>query len=79
MDKVIRVRPSILGLNRQQKENNMTVKELIDLLKEQPEDKQVIVSGYTYDQPKTICFHENIIAVYYSYKDNVVLRIFEPR
>jgi hypothetical protein len=63
----------------------MKVKELMDFLKEQPEDMEVVVSGYIF---KTTCdlktiegryIHlvEQIKDVYYSWSDKVVLRILD--
>jgi hypothetical protein len=49
----------------------MTVKELIAILQDQPEDKQVVVLRCQ----KEDWFHEDILDVYYSWTDAVILRI----
>ena len=49
----------------------MTVKELIAILQEQPEDKQVVVLGRVNEDYT----HEDILDVYYSWTNAVILKI----
>ena len=51
----------------------MTVKELLEFLKEQPEEAKVIVIGYK----ENTYINEDVTDMYFSWSDKVVLKIFK--